>query len=437
LLNISEKNNPVIVNFLQTHMKIWLINPYGPIPSEAWRTYCFPQIAEALTSEGHEVTWWTSNFAHHFKKFRSHWWQDIEPWEGFRIRLVPTPGYRRNIGFARVFRDVVFALRTYRRGCTEPKPDLIIYSESPLTFGFAGQRLADFHGCPSIYHQMDLWPELIVDAAPRGIRRLVKLGLWPVYAIRKRTYSRLSAVTALAQPYLNAVLNEVPELLSKPNNVIYNGIDVVALRKNMDAFKDTAFRFPDKQPDDLWAVFAGSLGPSYDIIVMCDVARRLAVLGSKIHVVIAGDGPLRQVVESTSRGETGPSNLHYVGQLSPLELAGLYARCDLGLCAYSSSSNVEMPDKIYDYTAAGLPVLVSLRGEVADIVSSNKIGLTYSGGSAEDLLRKLLEITADTDLMHAMSESSLELGMRFDKHVQYRKFIDVIRQVTNYSVNKA
>ena len=410
-------------------MNIWLINPYGPIPSEAWRTYCFPLIAEVLTADGHEVTWWTSNFAHHFKKFRSDSWQDVEAWKGFRIRLVPTTGYRKNIGPGRLFRDAVFALRTYCRGRTEPRPDLIIYSESPLTFGFAGQRLADFHGCPSIYHQMDLWPELIVDAAPRGLRFAVQSVLWPVYALRKRNFSRLSAATALAQPYLDAVLDQAPELRSKPNAVIYNGIDVEVFRAKMDGVEVPTSRFPVKQQDEVWAVFAGSLGPSYDIGVMCEVARRLAALGSKIHLVIAGDGPLRQLVESTSRGETGLANLYYVGQLSSAELAALYARCDVGLCAYSASSNVEMPDKIYDYTAAGLPVLVSLRGEVADIVSRSSIGFSYKGGSADDLLSKLLAINADADEMSAMSEASRGLGMQFDKNVQYRKFIDVIKQV--------
>ena len=89
-------------------MRIWLINPYGPIPSEAWRTYCFPLIAEVLSAEGHEVTWWTSNFAHHFKKFRSDDWLDVEAWDNFRIRLVPTTGYRKNIGVGRAVRDAVF-----------------------------------------------------------------------------------------------------------------------------------------------------------------------------------------------------------------------------------------------------------------------------------------------------------------------------------------
>ena len=413
-------------------MNIWIINPYGPIPSEAWRTYCFPLIAESLTSNGHQVTWWTSNFAHHFKKFRSNGWLDIDVWEGFKIRLVPTTSYKRNIGIGRFLRDFVFAFRTYNRGRLESRPDLIIYSESPLTFGFAGQYLADFHRCPAIYHQMDLWPEMIVKAAPQQLRSLVKFIFWPVYAIRKRTFSRLSAVTALAKPYLDAVFDVAPELRARPNAVVYNGIDVVKFRTLMASSNKPVTRLPVKPEGVLWAVFAGSLGPSYDIKVLCEVSRSLATMNSNIYIVIAGDGPLLPLVQSTVRKEFGSANLFYVGQLSPSELAALYSFCDIGLCAYSASSNVEMPDKIYDYTAAGLPVLVSLRGEVARIVAAQRIGLSYEGGSAIDLLQKLLLLTADRKVMQVMSKASQGLGMQFDKNVQYRKFIDVINRVTGH-----
>jgi glycosyltransferase involved in cell wall biosynthesis len=412
-------------------MNIWLINPYGPIPSETWRTYCFPLIAEVLTAQGHEVTWWTSNFAHHFKKFRSDGWCDMEVGNGFRIRLVPTTGYSKNIGLGRVFRDVIFALRTYRRGIREPRPDLIIYSESPLTFGFAGQRLADHHGCPVIYHQMDLWPELIVESSPKWTRSIVKAIFWPVFAIRRSTFSRLSATTALARPYLEAVFDVAPLLRNKPSAVIYNGIDVAEFRSKMQSSNVPLTRFPEKKDGHLWAVFAGSLGPSYDVAVMCEVARNLAAINSNIYIVIAGDGPQRNLVQTTASGETGPANLFYFGQLSPFELALLYSRCDIGLCAYSASSNVEMPDKIYDYTAAGLPVLVSLRGEVAQIVASEGSGLSYEGGSAIDFQNKLLSITSDCEKMQMMSKASRSLGMQFDKNVQYSKFVDVINRVTN------
>jgi glycosyltransferase involved in cell wall biosynthesis len=375
------------------------------------------------------VVWWTSNFAHHFKTFRSDTWQDVQAWNGFQIRLVPSTSYRRNIGLGRILRDAVFAVRTYLRGRTEPRPDLIIFSESPLTFGFAGQRLAEFHGCPSIYHQMDLWPELIVEAVPPKLRRLVQTILWPVYAVRRRTYSRISAATALARHYQEAVFDVAPVLRSRPSAVVYNGIDVAEFRAKMISGVVPASRFPEKKEGELWAVFAGSLGPSYDINVMCEVACSLAELSSKIHIVIAGDGPMRHVVESTARGELGNANLYFLGQLSPGELAALYSRCDIGLCAYSASSNVEMPDKIYDYTAAGLPVLVSLRGEVADIVASENIGLSYVGGDKADLLNKLHEISSDAKAMQKMSNASLGLGMQFDKNVQYKKIIDVVNRV--------
>jgi glycosyltransferase involved in cell wall biosynthesis len=410
-------------------MKVWLINPYGPLPSEAWRPYCFPLIASVLLEAGHEVVWWTSNFAHHFKKFRSDGWQDISVGERFTIRLVPSPGYRRNIGVGRMFRDMVFAYRCYHRGRREPGPDMIVHSESPLTFGFAGQRLADHHACPSIYHQMDLWPELIVRKAPRHLRGLVGLAFSPVYAARKRTYRRLAAATALARPYLDAVFEDAPNLVDRPNAVVYNGIDVHGFRREMAAARAWPARFPVKREGDIWAVFAGSLGPSYDIGTMCETARRLAAVGSNIRIVIAGDGPEKARVEAASRDDASKANIFYLGQLAPAELAALYSRCDIGLCAYSPSSNVEMPDKIYDYTAAGLPVLVSLTGEVSRIVADHGAGFPYQAGSSQDLYAKLVSLASDPAAMSLMARASHQLGLEFDQKVQYAKFLDVVNAV--------
>ena len=77
-------------------------------------------------------------------------------------------------------------------------------------------------------------------------------------------------------------------------------------------------------------------------------------------------------------------------------------------------------------------MLVSLRGEVADVVTTSGIGMSYNGGHPTDLLNKLLAITSDIGRLRAMSEASRGVGMRFDKNVQYRKFIDVIDRVTGH-----
>lgn len=406
-------------------MKIWLINPYGPIPTEAWRTYCYTLIADTLTTVGHDVIWWTSNFAHHFKKWRSDGWKDMKISDNFTIRLVPTPGYKNNISLGRVQRDVVFAARTYYRGIKEPRPDLIIFFESPLTFGYAGQKLAQFHKCPSIYHQMDLWPELIENTVRPQLRYLLKVLFQPVYYSRKKVFNSVSASTALATPYLNAVFKDAPDLSHRPHAVIYNGIDVVSLRNKMNHFSGSPGNLPSKGAEDVWAVFAGSLGPCYDIDTLCDASKMLKRSNSKIKIVVAGDGPKKAQVKNASNNPDC-FNMLYLGTLSSDELAVLYSKCDIGLCAYSPSSNVEMPDKIYDYTAACLPVVISLTGEAADIALNRGIGVSYKAGCAENLVSKLNYIASDTNILHAMSRASMELGAEFDIHVQYSKLLTVI-----------
>lgn len=414
-------------------MKIWIINPYGPVPSESWRDYSYVMLGRQLAEAGHEVVWWTSNFSHHFKQFRSKGWEDIADRVGFTIRLVPTTGYKRNIGLGRIIRDWVFAIRAFRNCRNFPPPDAIVFSESPLTFGYAGQKMAETLQCPSIYHQMDLWPELIINAFPARLQKIANVLFAPVYSSRRRVFSKLNAVTALALPYLEAVFREEPRLREHPHAVVYNGIDVAAFRRHMTTNTQPIPGLPEKQPGDIWAIFAGSLGPSYDIPTLWKVAERLAASNSSIHIIVAGDGPYRPMLEQRS-DQKSTTRLHYVGKLAPQQLAGLYRSCDIGLCAYSAGSNVEMPDKIYDYTAAGLAVINSLSGEVSNVIAQNQIGLQYLPGHVEDLLAKLLKLTASPAEMKAMAERSRLLGETYDRHVQYAQLVRVVQSVVKQGI---
>jgi glycosyltransferase involved in cell wall biosynthesis len=404
---------------------IWLISPYGTIPGESWRNDRFVMMAEALTGEGYKVVWWTSNFSHHFKKFRSSGWVDKEINERFLLRLVPTPGYRRNIGLGRIVRDWAFSARAFRRGRELERPDCILYYESPLSFGFAGQKLARFHGCPVIYDQRDLWPELIEKAVPGWIRPLARLMFRPVYWNRAKIYSGLAAAVALAKPYLDVMLREAPVLRERPNAVIYNGIDIANFRQLMRQSGGDELGFPTKAEHEVWAVFAGSLGPSYDIKALLQAAKMLENSPSNVHLIIVGDGPLRGEIERLI--ETHPAvPLRYLGKFEPARLAALYRQCDIGLCAYSGRSNVEMPDKFYDYVAAGLPVINSLKGEVRSIIERRKMGLQYEAGDVDGLLRALAAMAADRALRREFAANSYATADEFDQHVQYSKICGIV-----------
>jgi len=407
-----------------TKKKIWLIGPYGSIPSESWRSYCFGIIGTKLSEVDYEVIWWTSSFSHHFKRQRCNDWRDIDVQDGFKIRLVPTPGYKSNVGFGRIWRDLIFGFKVHVSGLRHPKPDLVIYCESPLNCGLGGYSVARRHSVPVVFYQMDLWPELFVHALPFWLRLIGNLVMSPIYLVRRHVYRRLDGIIALAKPYLEAPLTEVPALRSRKHALVYNGINVEEMRTNMNNGRAPEC-LPSKSNGELWGIFAGSLGPSYDILALIKAARTLREMDMPIKIIIAGDGPYRHQVEEAA---ANPSmfNLYYAGKLSPSELASVYGKCDVGFCAYTAQSNVEMPDKIYDYTAAGLAVLNSLRGEVKEVVASRNVGLQYRAGDVSEIVDRLLQLHSSPDRLAEMKRASFALGLEYDQSVQYKKVVQLV-----------
>ena len=406
-------------------LTIWLFNPYGPLPDEGWRDYSYVTIGSVLAAAGHDVIWWTSNFSHHFKKFRSKGWEDRRLESGLVVRLVPTTGYSRNVSLGRFFRDAVYGWRAYRRGRRLPRPDVILTSDPAMNFGYAGPRLAKHHGATLIYDQMDLWPELLVQSLPSRVRTLANALLWPVYRSRARTFATLDGAMALAQPYLQSVTRDIPADRSVPNLVIYNGIDVPTFRAAMEAsLPPTLAAAIDRR--GVKAIFAGSLGPSYDVGPMIAAARLLHERGAPVTIYIAGDGPERPAVQAAAAEQ---DNLVYLGTLPPAILPAVYARCDIGLSCYSQRSNVEMCDKFYDYTAAGLAIVNSLQGEVRDWIEGRHLGVQYVPGDAASLANRLLEVSADPAGLAAMRARSWDAGVVFDRTVQHAELPGWVQSV--------
>lgn len=416
-----------------SQLKIWLINPYGPLPSEGWRDYSFVTFGKTLAACGHDVTWWTSSFSHHFKRQRCDDWQDETICDGFCVRLVPSPRYKRNIGLGRFLRDAVFAYRTWRRGKDCSPPDLILYAENPLTMGFPGYALGKHHKCSIVYDQMDLWPEFIVNAAPPLLQPLVNILFWPVYARRRMIFRWLDGVIALAKPYLDSVLREIPPDSLPPHLIIYNGIDVPGFRRAMKEPLPPQLA-AQLTGSNIKAVFAGSLGPSYDILSLIDVAARLEQEGAPLDIYIAGDGPLRPEVEQAA---AKLSNLTYFGALPPSQLPGIYAAADIGLNCYTSKSNVEMPDKFYDYSAAGLAIVNSLNGEVSNHISSVGAGLQYDAGDTNSLYNALRDLASDPQLLKSAKAASREVGKQFDSTAQHSALASFLEEIVRFKRSRS
>src|SRR5262249_25155558 len=164
---------------------------------------------------------------------------------------------------------------------------------------------------------------------------------------------RASVVTAVTASYADVVRTAIGRASVPVVETIPIGIDASEIEAAAGA-DGTARLQLGIRPDDLLAVYAGSLGARYDIDSVIEAARLLDSAGADVHIVMVGDGPLRSRVEAASRSVP---NLHYLGAFTPEALRGLYRDADVGLCPHAEGSTVALPTKAFDYFAAGLPIL--------------------------------------------------------------------------------
>lgn len=414
-------------------MTIWLINAYGPIPGEGWRDYRYTIIGETLAAGGHEVIWWTSSFSHHFKVFRSRQWEDRVAGDSFRIRLVPGSGYKRNISLARVWNEFTFAWRVYMRARRGPRPDLIIVAEPPATIGRMAIWVAHRWKCPLIFDVADLWPELFALALPKVLRRWTRLIFFPLFEMRRRNHDRADGLLAVCESYRASMMAQTSRRRHIPSATIFIGIDITGFRSSMKNPLE-GVDLPAKAENVVRAVYAGSLGENYDIKTLMKAAEILEQSAVPVQIVVAGVGPMVSPLKKFIR-ERRLKSLAYVGSLTPEQLPSLYGRCDIGISAYGPASTVGMPVKVYDYMAAGLPIVNSLKGEIAEFIETHQIGVSYMPGDPESLAAALQRLALDRQFRSKMAQQSFETGNEFDLHVQYGILPELVESIRNANGN--
>lgn len=405
---------------------VWIVGQAGPIEGENWRDYRNNQFGKYLSEEcGFNVIWWTSNFSHHFKKYRSKGWEDIAVNPEFIIRLVPSTGYKKNFSIGRFRCIISFAQNAGKRFKTETPPDLII-GNCVMTKGYPIFQYSAKHNVPIIVDQGDIWPEFI----EKNMGSLSKIGhllFAPLYRSRKKNYYNADAYIALGKNYLEFARNVSSNGKSKPYALVYNGIDVVKFEQMAKNPVDSKLiEKIDKKDDEKLCIFAGTFGPSYDIDTVLKCAERFNREGRNIKFLFAGSGPKQVDIENMANKY---DNIVFLGSLKPNQLIPIYCLCDVGLCTYTSKSNVDMPDKFYDYTAAGLAVVNSLTEEVAEHVINSNVGYNYTANDDNDLYSKIRAITDDDEVLKTMKSNSYSLGKQFDMRIQNKKLYECINKV--------
>lgn len=404
-------------------MKVWIVNPYGSLPGEAWREYRSAMLAEAFARAGHEVTWWLSNFEHRSKKFRCVDYREQQLETGVNVRIVPTTPYTSHVSMARIRSERNFAKNVAARVRANPrdKADLVVLAEPSIFYGKAIVEMARDIGAKLVADIIDIWPEVFAMVLPKPLRPFERLLLAPLYMRRASILRACDGIVGVSEDYRDIGVRAAP---STPSAVSYWGVDVAKMRAAMAQENGGVLRklgLAEKAPDEVWVIYAGTLGAGYDMESILKAAGSERLRGKPVKFLFAGDGPQRAMLESACAQPGG--NVVYLGRLDPDDLNLMYKYCDIGLSTYLAHSTVSMPIKFYDYLAAGIATVNSLEREIQRLIAGKQLGRQYAPGDADSLAQAVEALVTDRALLDACKTNAAELAPRFDQYLQHDAFV--------------
>ena len=400
-------------------MKIWLLNPFDPLPGEAFRPGRYTTLVNLLIQNGHRVVWWSSNFFHHTKSYR----KEIKEIPGLKIILLPTSRYKRNISLRRVVNHYIFA-KSFERRFKEIKdsPDVILVSCPPLISAKVAIKVAKKLKIKCIIDIRDLWPEAFEMILPFKIG---KIFFWPIKKYVDNIYDSADALMAVSQTYRNRALSVSKNKFKK--SLVYSlGIDLNlfdSLTQEKNSFEI------EKKAGEFWFTYIGTIGKSYDIETILKCARLLLSSHPNIKFFIAGDGPdFTRIKKLAERYKL--VNCKFLGWFSFKDMISLLKKADVGLNTIVAKSKTTFPNKLFDYMAAKLPIINSVGGEFKNLLESENIGRQYIAGNPDSLKEAILYLYNQPKKCKIMGENARKLVEReFDRNKIYPRFEKFLKEV--------
>jgi glycosyltransferase involved in cell wall biosynthesis len=331
--------------------------------------------------------------------------------------------YRRNISWAR-YRNHVEIARSFAEGSAgKVAPDLIFVSMPTIELAEAAVVHGRSRNVPVIIDVRDLWPDEIYARIPRPLRVIGRLALAGMERSLRTAVTGAHSLCAISERYLEWALARAGRSRSERDRVFTFGYpDPLAApptAEGADACKDLLAAIGRRRV--VW--FAGTFVGSIDLSTVIGAARLLG-RRSDLVFVLTGSGEREAEWRQLARGLP---NVLFTGWLNRRELDACARSAWVGLGAYKRDALMSLTNKIFEYLAYGLPILISLPGEARDIIESAGAGIYYQPGSAESLARAV-EALADAPAEHErMAANARDLfERRFSASVVYNEMADYL-----------
>lgn len=365
-------------------MKILLYTQYFPPENNAqanrWEYFC-----HYLVNHGHEVTVLTSfpSYPLHklFPGYKRHWCF-VEKQAGLTIFRTWTflPGSFRFL--ANWWHQWSFALTSYFNSYKIGQTDVLIISAPPLVLGSFGLRIAKKRKIPVILDLRSTLETFGYSRAKQGIYHEATLILVDSPALLKdlRTTYALPAKKVMYLP---------------------NGADLAFFAQEVDtSFLERQYNLYDK----FIVLYTGLVEPIYGLETVVAAAHLLKDQSEIVFIIVGAGSSLEKLKIKAKKLKL--TNVIFTGLRPHEEMPQYIALADVCLLPFKNKAILKnnLPSKMFDYLAAGKPIITNLEGEASHLLLEAQAGILVQPENPQALADSIITLQQDKFLRHKMGQ---------------------------------
>jgi glycosyltransferase involved in cell wall biosynthesis len=310
------------------------------------------------------------------------------------------------------------------RAVRESGADLILVRDIPLAI--PALRVARKSRLPVVLDMAENYPAMLQDRlrfTPTGpIGRLMRHPAWA------RAIERIAVRSA---EHILVVIEESRERLIRAG-VPAERISIVCNTPRRSLWEDTAVSpRTASAASGLRLVYLGNLDGSRGIDTAIRAVARLAASGRDARLTAIGDGTCLKHFQELARRLDVQDRVSLPGRLSFRHVRDILATSDIGLIPHYATEawNSTIPNKLFDYMALGLPVIVSDAKPTGRIVREGRCGEVFHDRDPDDLAR-CIRILEDADLRSSQGQRGREaIHCRYNWETDFRRLTRTLETV--------
>lgn len=181
---------------------------------------------------------------------------------------------------------------------------------------------------------------------------------------------------------------------------------------------------PARQDGRIRVGFVGTLKPWHGT----DTAVRALPWAPAADLVVCGTGPEQPALEALAADLDVADRVRFLGEVVPEQVPSILAGLDVAVAPYPPGDHYFSPLKVYEYLAAGLPVVASAVGSLPEVLAG--CGVLVPPGDARALGTVLSLLASDPDHRRALGETGRRVARaEHDWTRRHRQVFDACAKV--------